>query len=452
MDGFTREELAGRAGVSVGYIDHLIELGILTASAADAPFSAGDVRRVRFIHGLEEGGLPLEGMGAAVRSGDLSFRFFDTPAWDRFGGMSPTTFRELSAQTGIGLDLLQSVRESIGFARPGPDDHLREDELDQVALVRASLAAGVDPGAVEQLMRVWGESVRRITDAEANFYHSQIELPLLRSGLSESQMMEAATTASASIGPLLDRSILGMYHAQSEHTWMALVVEAVEATLERAGLYEIVAQAPAMCFLDLSGYTRLTEERGDQAAAEMAASLGRLVQHSSHEHGGRPVKWLGDGVMVYFRQPGQAVAKRSGWAAKAAARVSARRACKASPLSVVHGLRRRVAPEWRWRALYQAKNSWQNAGITCWRRLEEWQQADVWARLTASGMVDPTWGRRSRPRAPWERSFSGGGYSARGGVTILSSRPDVMFPGEWVVHTSPSMGSVTAYAICAFVS
>jgi adenylate cyclase len=99
-----------------------------------------------------------------------------------------------------------------------------------------------------------------------------------------------------------------MYHAQSEHTWMGLVIEAVDATLEKAGLYEKIAQPPAMCFLDLSGYTRLTEERGDQAAAQMAASLGRLVQRSSHEHGGRPVKWLGDGVMVYFSQPRNAVA------------------------------------------------------------------------------------------------------------------------------------------------
>ena len=36
-----------------------------------------------------------------------------------------------------------------------------------------------------------------------------------------------------------------------------------------------------MCFLDISGYTRLTEERGDAAAAELAEDLGRLVQRES---------------------------------------------------------------------------------------------------------------------------------------------------------------------------
>jgi adenylate cyclase len=62
-----------------------------------------------------------------------------------------------------------------------------------------------------------------------------------------------------------------------------------------------------MCFLDLAGYTRLTEERGDQAAAELAGTLAVLVERSSRVHGGTPVKWLGDGVMLHFRDPAGAV-------------------------------------------------------------------------------------------------------------------------------------------------
>jgi adenylate cyclase len=62
-----------------------------------------------------------------------------------------------------------------------------------------------------------------------------------------------------------------------------------------------------MCFLDITGYTRLTEERGDEAAADLAARLAGLVRRSAQEHGGTPVKWLGDGVMFYFREPAAAV-------------------------------------------------------------------------------------------------------------------------------------------------
>ena len=62
-----------------------------------------------------------------------------------------------------------------------------------------------------------------------------------------------------------------------------------------------------MCFLDITGYTRLTQERGDAAAAELAEQLGSLVQRTSVQYGGRPVKWLGDGVMFYFPNPGPGV-------------------------------------------------------------------------------------------------------------------------------------------------
>lgn len=82
----------------------------------------------------------------------------------------------------------------------------------------------------------------------------------------------------------------------------------IEDALDRAGLRSKVIRPPAMCFFDLSGYTRLTEERGDEAAAGLALSLSRLIQRTAHEHRGRVVKWLGDGVMVYFDDPADAVA------------------------------------------------------------------------------------------------------------------------------------------------
>ena len=62
-----------------------------------------------------------------------------------------------------------------------------------------------------------------------------------------------------------------------------------------------------MCFLDVTGYTWLTEERGDEAAADLAARLATLVRRASQEHGGQPVKWLGDGVMFYFPDAGGSV-------------------------------------------------------------------------------------------------------------------------------------------------
>ena len=68
---------------------------------------------------LERAGVPLEGMATAVRDGALSFSFMDVPAFDRFAGLSGATFRQLSAQTGIPLELLLVVREASASRRHG---------------------------------------------------------------------------------------------------------------------------------------------------------------------------------------------------------------------------------------------------------------------------------------------------------------------------------------------
>ncbi len=73
--------------------------------------------------------------------------------------------------------------------------------------------------------------------------------------------------------------------------------------LAEAGLHSRLDHPPAMCFLDISGYTQLTQERGDAAAAQLAEELGRIVQRTSVKFSGRAVKWLGDGVMLHFPIP-----------------------------------------------------------------------------------------------------------------------------------------------------
>src|SRR5205809_2957498 len=72
----SRQEVARRAGVDPGYVDRLVELGILRPGAGGA-FSQGDARRARWVHGLERSGVPLDRMAAAVRDGALSFSFLD---------------------------------------------------------------------------------------------------------------------------------------------------------------------------------------------------------------------------------------------------------------------------------------------------------------------------------------------------------------------------------------
>jgi len=303
---YSRQEVTQRAGVDPDYVDRLVELGILTPGAGEA-FAPGDVLRARWVQSLERAGVPLEGLAAAVRDGVLSFSFLDVGAYDRFAGLSGTTFQQLSAQTGIPLELLMVVREVFGFAEPHPEDTLHHNELSVVPLLQLQLSKGFHPVVIERWLRVYGDSLRRIAEAEAAWWNSEVEMALLASGMTEGEMLQAQADLGSQMTPLIEQVLLAIYHGQQEHTWSQVFVEHVESALEQAGLYRRFDRPTAMCFLDITGYTRLTEERSDEAAAELAARLAGLVRRSSLEHGGTPVKWLGDGVMFYFREPGAAV-------------------------------------------------------------------------------------------------------------------------------------------------
>jgi adenylate cyclase len=306
VDDRSRDEVARRAGVDPGYVDRLVEAGILNPGPGDV-FSPGDVRRARWVSSLERAGVPLDGMAAAARQGTLSFSFLDVNVFDRFAPLSGTTFRELSERTGVPLELLEVVREAFGFAEPRPDDYVREDELSVVQTVELQLSMGFRPVVVERWLRVCGDSLRRITETETDWYGTEVIRPLLDAGMTEAQMLDAQATLGSRLAPSIEQATLAIYHGQQEHAWSKAFVESVEGALDKAGLLTRLKRPPALCFLDVTGYTRLTEERGDQAAADLAATLATLVRRLSQEHRGEPVKWLGDGVMFYFGDPGDGV-------------------------------------------------------------------------------------------------------------------------------------------------
>jgi len=299
MSGFSEHDVAERAGVDHDYVTKLVEASVL-APDGDGSFTEGDVRRARLYQGLEHAGLPLEAIAEAIDRGGLSFDFLDRTVYDRFAGLSARSFRVVSEREEIPLDLLLVVRDAIGFAQADPDDPMREDELQLVPLIGLQLARGVAPAAIEGWLRVYGDALRRITETEANVWYTQITLPQLAAGLNEAQMQELTAQWGDEFSPHMDRAVLAIYHAHQEHTWTEVLTEVVESALERAGLRAKMKITPAICFVDISGFTDLTEQRGDEAAADLASLMAPLVRRTAERYSGKVVKYLGDGVMLYF--------------------------------------------------------------------------------------------------------------------------------------------------------
>jgi adenylate cyclase len=302
----TVADVAAQSGADMDYVERLLACGILTVGE-DGLFSATDARRVGIVHSLTEGGLPLDGLAESIRRGDIDLGFIDDPAYDRFAGLTDTTFRQLSERSGIPMDVALAIRQATGSALPEPDDRVRENELDVVPALELMIRHGVRPAVIERALRSYGDSLRRIAEIEADWWMTDVIAPILAGGGLAASVGPMTTEFSRNLGPLTDRLLMAVYHGQQAHAWMKNIFEGFEVALARAGLHRPIEHPPAMCFLDLAGYTRLTEERGDEAAAELAGRLSRLVQRTSARHGGKPVKWLGDGVMFHFREAGPGV-------------------------------------------------------------------------------------------------------------------------------------------------
>ena len=301
---YARDDAAERAGVEGPYLSRLVDLGILTPDA-QGRFSGGDVRRALMATSLERAGIPLDAVAAAVERGAVSLDFLDSPAYERFAALSGETFGQVSERTGIPFELLTVIRESIGMAEPSPDDRVREDEAAILPFVELQLASGFRPTAIERLLRVQGDSTRRIAEQEAAWWRSEVIEPGLAAG--ESTEAIANPEFAEQISPMSEQTMLAMYHAQQARSWTANIIDGFEQLLATAGIHSRLERQPAICFLDISGYTRLTQELGDDAAAELASTVARLVQRTSVQHGGKPIKWLGDGVMFHFEDPGPGV-------------------------------------------------------------------------------------------------------------------------------------------------
>jgi adenylate cyclase len=304
VERYELAEAAQRAGISPDELRRLVEVGAITPDA-EGRFTSGDVRRTGMIESLVAAGMPLDGLGDAIRGGQVSLDFLDEPAFERFSALGATTFAEFSERSGVPVELLARIREAAGSPTPGPDDLIRDEEMPYARFIEAQVEVGFSHAGTEQLLRVQGDSLRRMAETETAWWRDEVIVPAMEAGKRPDEIL--GVEFANRTAQLSEQAIMGMYHLQQKQAWTTTIIEGLEMQLAAAGLHSRLEHPPAMCFLDITGYTRLTQERGDAAAAELATRLARLVERTSMRHGGRPVKWLGDGVMFHFKDPGPGV-------------------------------------------------------------------------------------------------------------------------------------------------
>lgn len=85
-----------------------------------------------------------------------------------------------------------------------------------------------------------------------------------------------------------------------EYRSVAAIVDGFELFLasSRAGATPDPLSPPTIVFVDLSGFTRLSHEQGDESAVRVATSLQGRSDAAARRYGGHLVKLLGDGALL----------------------------------------------------------------------------------------------------------------------------------------------------------
>ncbi len=307
MEPVSEDELARRSGTTVELVRTLAELGLLRRGESEGTFALADVNRVRLAEALHAEGVSYEDMGRAAAAGHLSLEpigvVFPAPA-----GLLDITVDDLAAELGLSVQELARLFVAWGLAPPEPGQRAREDDARALLAQRVFPEQGLDAEVLIAATRAFGENLRRIAETQVGFFRSRIMDPLGTSGMSRLEVMEATAPLSAILQPSGKALINWLHDRHFESLVLQAVVEMLEEELEREGyVHPRQVTPPAIAFLDLSGYTRLTEDWGDEGAAQLAAGLGELVTAVAPSFGGRSVKLLGDGVMFHFPDPARGV-------------------------------------------------------------------------------------------------------------------------------------------------
>jgi adenylate cyclase len=305
LDGSTQlDEVARRANVPIDFVRRLVALGALSEDLSIAV--QHELGRVRLLYAWSQAGFPPETIMRLVAQKALSITFLDAPSV-RGPGRLDRPYEDIATEHDVPESLVERLHESIGFEPPNPHDRAGEDDLALLDAMGLFRSVDVPDEAVLRLFAVYADAMRRLAKAEAELYEANIEERLRASGMNERELIEFGTDFGNRVSAALEKALVMVYRRHRVHAWTEHSVNHVEAALEAEGIEGHIPQPPAICFVDLTGYTRLTEERGDRFAADVAARLASLVKDIARRRGGSPIRWLGDGGMFHFREPARAV-------------------------------------------------------------------------------------------------------------------------------------------------
>jgi adenylate cyclase len=288
----TLKEAAERVGVSPSTLKRWAERGVIPEVDGRRDWTEAAVAHARIVARLRERGHKLEQIREAGRQGRLAYGYIESIFGEEQAELS---LEDAADETGLEPALIERFWASIGLP-PSALETITEEDLEALRYVASVLGAGFPLVAFLQLCRVYGQAISQIADAEVRLFHLYVHEPLMREGVPGLQMAEEMEGLARDLlplaSPLMDyvhRSFLQHYVAQDVVGHMEAELDDEDAAVGRVRV--------AIAFADLAGYTRFTEEEGEE---EALSSVERFVEGVTHSlpDDARVVKTIGDEVMI----------------------------------------------------------------------------------------------------------------------------------------------------------
>jgi adenylate cyclase len=303
----TLAELADEAAAPHALVERLVAIGQIRA-LPDGRFDPRDEALVGTVRALIDSGIAEADVDWLIREFGGGFqavgRMFGAPA-ERAGA----TYGELREELGAVGDRLPAVFAALGLPEPTLDQHLRVDEETVIrGFMEIWQIADPDGDADVRVARLAGETSRRLAEGWLDIWDATARPVLTSQGAPAGAVRaESFDPSDPEHNPSIKAALVGrqlvtwLHERHLEQTLTRRIIDAVEGAMVGAGRLQARPESPtAIAFVDLSGFTDLTLEHGDDVAAAAATRLGELAHARAQVSRGRVVKLLGDGVLLRF--------------------------------------------------------------------------------------------------------------------------------------------------------
>lgn len=291
----TLTEAARRAGVSESTLKRWADRRVVPLERGR--WTPAAAAQARVVARMRERGHSLGEIRGAVRDGRLAFGFVE----DLLPGTEPTFTRKQAAErVGLEEELVERILGLLGTPLER-SDRVAEEDVAMLERFVLALEGGFPLVALLQLVRVYAQSVRKIAEAEVRLFHLFVHEPLIRDGVPASEMAEQMEGMASGLIPAV-APVLDQLHTRYLRFYMEQdVVGHMEADHSMDGRHPDRVQM-AFCFVDLTGFTRFTEEEGDEQALDLIERFVDTVEATLPAEA-TIVKTIGDEVMIVSPEP-----------------------------------------------------------------------------------------------------------------------------------------------------